>query len=399
MRNPISKPWAAPVFRTRSCIAGPGPALAVTLAIAVALLVPGTSDAHDGADGSDPRPVAHHATRSDVDPVVADLAREAQALVATVEAHPGPLPMQLTYPFDTAQRTVVDFFPMLARSERPGLTYGLMPLEQRRAAHGVLRALLSDSGYLKVHAIRGLEDALRDGSSEFPLMRMSDAYRVQLFGAPAETATWGFKYEGHHLSVNATVADGQLRTTPLFLGANPAEVRTGPQAGVRVLGAHEDGVRRLLESLTAEQLEDALVEDWSERDGIQPGPLPDPPAPAGLSASRMTTAQRRELVAVIATFAHTFRHEVARAEMERVEAAGLDAVRFQWRGSTEPGKPHSVRIQGPSVLIEIDVIEDQPGAGANHVHAQWRDPARDFGRDLIGEHVARDHGGASKPSR
>jgi hypothetical protein len=48
------------------------------------------------------------------------------------------------------------------------------------------------------------------------------------------------------------------------------------------------------------------------------------------------------------------------------------------------------------VLLEIDVIEDDPGAGANHVHAQWRDPVRDFGVDLIDEHVARDHDGPDR---
>ena len=90
-----------------------------------------------------PAIVAHDG--GDHDHVVSEITQEAKELVQAVEANPSRLPMQLTYPFDTEQRTFVDFFPMLVRSERPGLTYGLMPLEQRRATHDVLRALLSDS--------------------------------------------------------------------------------------------------------------------------------------------------------------------------------------------------------------------------------------------------------------
>ena len=323
--------------------------------------------------------------------VVAELTRVASELVATVETSPARIPMQLSYSLEDPQRRVVDCCPAMVGAERPGLTYGLMPLDQRRATHAVLRTFLSDGGYLLVHAIRGLEDTLRTTATGVGLVRMSDAYRVQLFGTPANDSAWGFKFEGHHLSVNTTVADGQFRGTPLFLGANPAEVRAGPHAGVRVLATQQDVARDLVLSLSAAQRSTAIVGDRSDGGGLQPGPLPDVPAIRGLSASRMEPAQRVRLKTLIASFANVFRPEIARAELDRVEAAGLETLVFEWRGSTDPGMPYSYRIQGSTVLIEVDVIEDEPGAGANHVHAQWRDPQRDFGDDLIGEHLERDH--------
>ena len=57
-----------------------------------------------------------------------------------------------------------------------------------------------------------------------------------IFGEPSADSTWGWRYEGHHISQNWTILDGMLSaSTPQFFGTNPAHVREGSRAGERVL--------------------------------------------------------------------------------------------------------------------------------------------------------------------
>ena len=62
--------------------------------------------------------------------------------------------------------------------------------------------------------------------------------------------------------------------------------------------------------------------------------------------------------------------------------AGFDKVYFAWAGGLEPGQGHYYRIQGPTFMIEYDNTQNH----ANHVHSVWRDPANDFGEDLLKKH-------------
>ena len=56
-------------------------------------------------------------------------------------------------------------------------------------------------------------------------------------------------------------------------------------------------------------------------------------------------------------------------------------------GPTEPGAPHYYRLQGPQLLIEWDNTQ----RSANHAHSVWRDPATDFGLDVLAGHRAAHH--------
>ena len=76
-----------------------------------------------------------------------------------------------------------------------------------------------------------------------------------VFGEPAEKGAWGWRVEGHHLSLNFTIKDGQLlRATPAFMGSNPGEIRQGPLTGLRVLAVEEEMGRELVKSLTPSSL-------------------------------------------------------------------------------------------------------------------------------------------------
>jgi hypothetical protein len=62
-------------------------------------------------------------------------------------------------------------------------------------------------------------------------------------------------------------------------------------------------------------------------------------------------------------------------------------VRFAWAGAPKPGIGHYYRLAGPGLLIELDNTQNQ----ANHVHTVVRDPAADFGDDLLAAHYRRAH--------
>ena len=79
--------------------------------------------------------------------------------------------------------------------------------------------------------------------------------------------------------------------------------------------------------------------------------------------------------------------ELAAAEWDRIEAAGLDRLTFAWAGPEERGRGHYYAVRGPRLLIEYDNTQD----GANHIHSVWRDPTNDWGEDLLAAHYAASH--------
>src|SRR6478736_395920 len=120
---------------------------------------------------------------------------------------------------------------------RAGLPLAKMDAAQRQLARALLASGLSQHGLLQADSVIALERVLR--ATENSDRRDETLYYLKVFGTTAKNAQWGWRVEGHHLSVNFTVAGGHISATPNFVGANPAEVRTGPQAGQRVLAAEE----------------------------------------------------------------------------------------------------------------------------------------------------------------
>ena len=65
-------------------------------------------------------------------------------------------------------------------------------------------------------------------------------YYWTVFGTPGK-GRWGLSVEGHHLSLNFVVEGERIvASTPQFMGANPAEIRTaaeGFSSAIRPLNA------------------------------------------------------------------------------------------------------------------------------------------------------------------
>ena len=131
---------------------------------------------------------------------------------------------------------------------------------QRKLAHELLKAGLSQRGYLTASSIMDLEtvlgalEAAQRAAAPQPAaaarrsMRDPERYFFSVFGTPSAKDTWGWRVEGHHVSLHFTVVNGTLvAASPTFFGRNPAEVREGPKKGLRILGAEEDAARALLD--------------------------------------------------------------------------------------------------------------------------------------------------------
>ena len=300
----------------------------------------------------------------------------AEALIASVE---GRKRARLVLAAGDAQRTDWHYTPR----SRPGLSLADFDPAQRDAVHRLLRTALSAAGHRKVVNIIELELVLREIET-FGLMRDPEKYFVVFFGAPDARAPWGWRFEGHHLSLNFTLRGAAIATTPSFFGANPAEVRKGAKQGLRVLAAEEDEARKLLAMLDPSQRRVAIVDTRTYGDIVtgakdRVGPLED----RGLQARAMTDAQKAQLRKLIEVYAGNFEAPLRAARLARA-AEGFDAIRFAWAGSGERGRQHYYRVQGPKFLIEHDASQDD----GNHVHTVWRDYEGDFGRDLLREHHA-----------
>jgi hypothetical protein len=307
----------------------------------------------------------------------------AKALISAVDAGQRA---KLVWPFDDEERVNWHFIPR----ERQGLPLKEMDDAQRQAAVALLSAGLSASGMRKVEAIRNLEDVLFAASGS--ATRDRDLYFVTIFGDP-DAETWGWRYEGHHLSQNWTVVSGRaISTTPAFMGANPAEVMEGPHRGLRALPAEADLAWQLLDSLTDEQRGLAVVADEAPRDIITGNARTTSIIDrTGLAAAAMTEAQRGLLMRLVEEHASSQTTALAAARLEKARAVPPGDLLFAWMGATTraAGAGHYYRVQGTTFLIEYDNTQNR----ANHQHVVWRDFAGDFGDDLLAGHYAADpHG-------
>ncbi|MDX1906085.1 MAG: DUF3500 domain-containing protein [Bacteroidia bacterium] len=273
---------------------------------------------------------------------------------------------------------------------REGVSVEMMTPAQRALVLDLLHTSLSEAGYAKATAIMELENVLRlvESRPQDDRYRHPELYYMLVFGEPGSRAPWGWRFEGHHLSLSFTVAQGQVAVTPAFMGANPAEVRTGEKQGTRVLRAEEEMARALLGMLDETQLRQAVIAPAAPAEVLTLATQVVSGVPeAGIWARDMTPDQQQALRQLIRTYTHNMSPALAEAQWARIEAAGFEQLRFAWAGSLERGQAHYYRVQGPVTLIEYDNTQNN----GNHQHTLWRDPAGDFGEDLLRTHLETDH--------
>jgi hypothetical protein len=315
-------------------------------------------------------------------------ATQAEAALSFLAALPDVQLRRAMIAFDDAARSDWHYVPR----ERPGVRLGDLDEKARAAAQGLFSAALSAKGLAKLEGVLALEALLRElasaGGRTPPSWRDPGNYYLCLFGDPGADDPWGWRIEGHHLSLSFTSAGGGFALTPHFIGAEPTRADVPGRAGLRVLGAEEDLALELLESLDDAQRALALRPEDPPED-ILFGPAGDPFAiePAGIAAPQLEPKQRALLERLVGEVIGNLEPELAAAARQRLDAEGLDSLHFVWLGARSIEEPHYWRVQGERSVIELDNVQ----SGGHHAHLVWRDLERDFGGDLLRSHRAAEH--------
>jgi hypothetical protein len=307
----------------------------------------------------------------------------AQSLASSLT---GPAKDKAMLPLDHEARTQLNYVPMV----RAGVPLEELSDPQKTQALSLLRSGLSESGFATAQKIIAHEDILREiekaaGVNNY-MRRQPGLYYTAVFGTPAADGMWGWRFEGHHLSVNVTHGgkDGDI-VAPLFFGSNPAKVLSGPSAGLRILAAEEDEARALMALFSADQKTKVVIAPETTNDIVTTNkPKAEIAQFDGVAAGAMTAPQKAQLRKLLDVYAARFPAAQRTSQLARIDKAGFDKLHFAWAGSLDVGKKHYYRIHGPTVLIEYDNSQND----ANHIHSMWRDLQHDFGGDLLRKHLA-----------
>ncbi|MFQ5734716.1 MAG: DUF3500 domain-containing protein [Planctomycetaceae bacterium] len=283
---------------------------------------------------------------------------------------------QATFGYDSKERLNWHYIPR----ERKGIPLRDLEGTARKAAHTLISSSLSKEGYDQALNVMSLEELLyllEGGPRERRRARRDPAkYYISIFGTPGNEGTWGWRIEGHHLSLNYTIIDGEVvASTPEFFGANPALVDAGPKRKIRVLGPEEDIARQILLLCNAEQAKLAhrspkAPDDIRSRGTLQPETAP----PVGLPVSRMSKAQKKLMSQLLDEYLKNMPSDISAERRRRIEKAGVGNIHFAWWGDKTPNKRHAYRVQGPTFVIEYNNTQND----ANHLHTIWRNLSGDF---------------------
>jgi Protein of unknown function (DUF3500) len=294
---------------------------------------------------------------------------------------------KVSFPYESEERSNWYFIP----KERNGLWLKSMTDAQRVAAMNLLKSTLSEQGQEKAIAIMQLEIILKE-LENIPNSERRDPLKFYftIFGTPDAKKFWGWRVEGHHLSLNFTSENNKVVSgTPLFLGNNPAIVPNGEKKGYQILKDEANFAFELLNSFDEKQLRRAILSPVAPNDMITFNSRKFGMLPAdGIAYSDMTKDQQVQLMRLISLYVKNYPFGFANEFMQKIEKAGLDKLHFVWMGDKQwGGKGHYYRIQNDVLLIEYDNTQNN----ANHVHTVVRDFTNDFGEDMLRRHYELEH--------
>jgi hypothetical protein len=292
--------------------------------------------------------------------------------------------------YDDAARFDWHFIPRT----RKGLAIKNMNAEQRLAAMAMIKVVLSAEGNTKVEQIMDLENVLRvlETRPANDVYRDPENFSFMVFGAPGK-APWGWRVEGHHLSLHFSLVNGQISFTPGFLGSNPGVVLIDvPQKGRRILKEEEDFAFDLLNALNKDQLHKVILKSEAPHEIFTSNSRKASlEKREGLPMAEMSKQQAALFKKLIMVYLQRYHVTLKKQQWAQLEKDGLGEIYFAWMGeqTAEIGKGHGhyYRIHGPGFLVEFDNTQN----GGNHIHSVVRDLRNDFGDDLLRMHYEKAH--------
>ena len=279
---------------------------------------------------------------------------------------------------------------------RQGVSFLEMSSGQRETAFGLLRASLSAKGLRLTRDIMRLNETLGELNGNNFDEYGEWQYHITVMGHPSATEPWGWQFDGHHAIINYFVLGDQVVMTPFFTGSEPVAATSGKYKGTSILQDEQNRGLALISALTDEQRKKAilrfsktgnenLTEAWKDNVVLDY---------AGIRATDLTGAQRRQLLDLIALYVDNMDDGHARVKMDEVRAF-LDRTWVAWIGDIKPGSVFYYRIHSPVILIEFD--HQQPVGlrhlmtptvpNTAHIHTVVRTPnGNDYGKDLLRQH-------------
>ena len=279
---------------------------------------------------------------------------------------------------------------------RKGPTFHDFDEKQTKAAIDLLQSSLGKEGFRKTQEIMALEKVLRiiennddDKMPDGRPRRDPLNYHFCIFGEPSSKNPWGWRFEGHHISLNFTSSDGKISaSTPSFFGTNPGIVKSTEQKGKEVLKEEASLGFQLINSMGEEQLKIARFAEEAPTDVISINKRrAEALEPNGISYTALAVDQKEQLLKLVNVYLTTFEPDFEARFWKKIRKQGVENLSFAWAGSLQPGTGHYYRIQGPSLLIEYDNTQNN----ANHAHAVVRDLTNDYGEDILKEHYKKHH--------
>lgn len=299
-----------------------------------------------------------------------------QAATRLVEVLDHSQKLKATFKYDDPERVNWHFIPR----DRKGIGMWDLNGATKAAAEALVKSGLTQAGYHKTLEVRSLEEVLYlfEGGEEAARRekRHPHKYYISIFGTPGPKALWGWRFEGHHLSLNFSIKNGKIvSSTPEFFGANPGQIDAGPGRFLRVLGKREDIARQILKATPADKQDQLWLSKEAPKD-IRGGGVAQPivDKTEGVAYADMTPEQQKLLKALIAEYLTAMPATVVRERLQAIEKSGMDGIHFAWWGGSELNEPHHYVVQGRTFIIEYNNTQNS----ANHVHAIWRNLGGDF---------------------
>jgi hypothetical protein len=281
---------------------------------------------------------------------------------------------------------------------RQGVSFLDMTDAQREKAFDLIRAGLSAKGFTQTRDIMRLNHTLGELNDNNFDRYGEWRYYLTVMGEPSAAEPWGWQFDGHHAVINYFVLRDQIVMTPLFAGSEPVVARIGKYAGTMVLQEEQTRGLAMFNALDAAQRSQAIVSVSKTGNNNIGEAFKDNQALdyAGIRATALNEAQRRQLIDLIGLFVSNMREGHARVRLDEVRHH-LDRTYFAWIGNPE-SKVFYYRIHSPVILIEFDHqvpvglrhLSPTPTLpNPEHVHVVIRTPnGNDYGKDLLRQHYA-----------
>jgi hypothetical protein len=281
---------------------------------------------------------------------------------------------------------------------RQGVSFLEMTEAQREKAFDLLRASLSAKGLTQTRNIMRLNYTLGELNGD-NFDRYGDLrYHMTVMGDPSAREPWGWQFDGHHGVINYFVLGDQVVMTPMFAGSEPVIARTGKYTGTTILQDEQNKGLAFINALPEAQRAAAILEgdkpvNKNLSEAFRDNVVLDY---AGVKASALSAAHRRQLLDLIALYVGNMDDGHAKVKMSEVERQ-LDRTTFAWIGKTAPDAVFYYRIHSPVILIEFDhqtPVGLRNPEGPNlpnreHIHVVVRTPnGNDYGKDLLRQHYA-----------